>query len=56
MPSPELEEQISTNRNPDERSASDFGVIHQASQIGAVLFHGGRTFTHAGISVTAQIR
>ena len=56
MFSPELEQRVAADRDADQRSAADFGVVHHARDVGGVFLHRGRTFADAGIAVPAQIR
>src|SRR5208337_364402 len=56
MASPELEQHVSADGNPDQRRAAHIGIVHDSSEVGSVLFHGGWTVACGGVSVAAKIR
>ncbi len=55
MAAPEFEDGVAADRNSDQRSAADVGIIHHRGNIGGMLRHCRRTFADARVSVTAQI-
>ena len=54
-PAPELEYQVASNGNADQRCATDVGVVHDAHDVSGVLLHRGGPFPYVGIAVCPEV-
>src|SRR5215468_1501424 len=55
MRSPELEQDVSANRNTNQRDAAYLRILHHAEQISSLLGHRRRPVANLGFSVAAQV-